>query len=196
MPQFDPELITVMKKVLEDTMMRVPSEYSNPAAKAYFAEYILKAAAQGKTGYDALIVAAADQIEVFIFVQLGPRLDTDIAHLANARSTPDVLKKSVKQNLADARCPLSVAKSGLLRPAQLVSVAALPRTTTGRRRAATASGPAAVPWLAAMDAPAQASEPRSAAAEPPLSWAAGSARKPCCVRKAWRSGASFAPGSP
>ena len=66
MPQFDPELITVMKKVLEDTMMRVPSEYSNPAAKAYFAEYILKAAAQGKTSYDALIVAAADQIEVFV----------------------------------------------------------------------------------------------------------------------------------
>ena len=66
MPQFDPELITVMKKVLEDTMTRVPLEYSNPAAKAYFAEYILKAAAQGKTSYDALIVAAADQIEIFV----------------------------------------------------------------------------------------------------------------------------------
>ncbi len=66
MPQFDPELITVMKKVLEDTMARVPLEYSNPAAKAYFAEFILKAAAQGKTSYDALIVAAADQIEIFV----------------------------------------------------------------------------------------------------------------------------------
>ena len=37
MPQFDPELIEVMKKVLEDIMTRVPSEHSTPAAKAYFA---------------------------------------------------------------------------------------------------------------------------------------------------------------
>src|SRR6476659_9014770 len=66
MPQFDPELIEVMKKVLEDIMTRVPSEHSTPAAKAYFAECILKAAAQGKTNYDALIIAAADQIEVFV----------------------------------------------------------------------------------------------------------------------------------
>ena len=49
MPQFDPALIEVMKKVLEDTMTRVPSEHSTPAAKAYFAEFILKAAAQGQT---------------------------------------------------------------------------------------------------------------------------------------------------
>ena len=59
MPQFDPALIEVMKKVLEDTMTRVPLEHSTPAAKAYFAEFILKAAAQGQTSYDALIVAAA-----------------------------------------------------------------------------------------------------------------------------------------
>ncbi len=66
MPQFDPELIEVMKKVLEDIMTRVPLEHSTPAAKAYFAECILKAAAQGQTNYDALIVAAASQIEVFV----------------------------------------------------------------------------------------------------------------------------------
>ena len=66
MPQFDPALIELMKKVLEDTMTRVPFEHSTPAAKAYFAEFILKAAAQGHTSYDALIVAAADQIEVFV----------------------------------------------------------------------------------------------------------------------------------
>ena len=47
MPQFDPELIEIMKKVLEDIMTRVPSEHSTPAAKAYLAEFILKAAAQG-----------------------------------------------------------------------------------------------------------------------------------------------------
>jgi hypothetical protein len=66
MPQFDPALIEIMKRVLEDTMTRVPSQHSTPAAKAYFAECILKAAAQGKTSYDALIVAAADQIEAFV----------------------------------------------------------------------------------------------------------------------------------
>jgi len=66
MPQFDPELIEVLKKVLEDIMTRVPSEHSTPAAKAYFAEFILKAAAQGQTSYDALLAAAAEQIEVFV----------------------------------------------------------------------------------------------------------------------------------
>jgi hypothetical protein len=66
MPQFDPALIEIMKRVLEDTMTSVPSQHSTPAAKAYFAECILKAAAQGKTSYDALLVAAADQIEVFV----------------------------------------------------------------------------------------------------------------------------------
>jgi hypothetical protein len=66
MPQFDPELIKVMKEVLEDTMARVPLEHSTPAAKAYFAEFILKAAAQGQTSYDALIAAATNQIELFV----------------------------------------------------------------------------------------------------------------------------------
>ena len=66
MPQFDPELIEVLKNVLEDIMTRVPSEHSTPAAKAYFAEFILKAAAQGQTSYDALLAAAAEQIEVFV----------------------------------------------------------------------------------------------------------------------------------
>ena len=66
MPQFDPELIEVLKKVLEDIMTRVPSEHSTPAAKAFFAEFILKAAAQGQTSYDALLAAAAEQIEVFV----------------------------------------------------------------------------------------------------------------------------------
>jgi hypothetical protein len=47
-------------------MTRVPLEHSTPAAKAYFAEFILKAAAGGQTNYDALIVAAASQIEMFV----------------------------------------------------------------------------------------------------------------------------------
>jgi len=66
MPQFDPQLVQVMKRVLEDVMARVPLEHSTPAAKAYLAEFILKAAAQGHTNYDALIAAASDQIQVIL----------------------------------------------------------------------------------------------------------------------------------
>ena len=66
MPQFDPALIQVMKSALEDIMTRVPLENSTPAAKAYLAECILKAAAQGQTNYDALVAATADQIQVVV----------------------------------------------------------------------------------------------------------------------------------
>jgi hypothetical protein len=38
-------------------------EYSTPATKAYLAECILKAAAQGHTTYNELVTAAADQIQ-------------------------------------------------------------------------------------------------------------------------------------
>jgi hypothetical protein len=62
MPQFDPQLIQLMKRALEDIMSRVPLEHSTPAAKAYLAECILKAAAQGQTSYDALMAAAGDQV--------------------------------------------------------------------------------------------------------------------------------------
>lgn len=66
MPQFDPQLIQVMKGVLEDIMTRVPLEHSTPAAKAYLAECILKAAAQGHTNYDALVAVVADQIQPIV----------------------------------------------------------------------------------------------------------------------------------
>jgi hypothetical protein len=66
MPQFEPELILVMKRALEDVMTRVPLEYSTPAAKAYVAECILKAAAQGHTNYDAFVARASDQMQVIM----------------------------------------------------------------------------------------------------------------------------------
>jgi hypothetical protein len=66
MPQFDPRLISLMKNALEDVMTRVPMEYSTPATKAYLAECILKAAAQGHTTYNELVAAAADQIQVIL----------------------------------------------------------------------------------------------------------------------------------
>ena len=66
MPQFNPELIQVMRSVLEDAMTRVPLEISGTTTKAYLAEAILKAAAQGHTSYNELIAAATDQIQVIL----------------------------------------------------------------------------------------------------------------------------------
>jgi len=62
MPQFDPELIQVMRKVLEDVMTQVPLEISGATAKAHLAEAILRAAAHGHTSYSDLCAAATDQI--------------------------------------------------------------------------------------------------------------------------------------
>ena len=58
------ELIQVMRAALEEVMQRVPVEYSTQATKAYLAECILKAAAQGQTSFDALMAAAADHIPI------------------------------------------------------------------------------------------------------------------------------------
>ena len=63
MPSFNPELVQLMRNALEEVMTRVPLEYSTPASKAYLAECILKAAAQGQTSYDGFLAAAADQIQ-------------------------------------------------------------------------------------------------------------------------------------
>jgi hypothetical protein len=68
MPAFDPKLVHVMKNALEEVMMKVPPEYATPETKAYLAERILKAAAQGQTSYDELVRAAADQIAVILSV--------------------------------------------------------------------------------------------------------------------------------
>ncbi len=66
MPQFDPQLASLMKRVLEDVMTKVPVEYSTTATKAYLAECILKAAAQGHTTYNELVAAASAQIDVIV----------------------------------------------------------------------------------------------------------------------------------
>jgi hypothetical protein len=66
MPQFDAELIHVMRSALDDVMTRVPLEYSTVEVKARLAEYILQVAAQGHTNYDALVTAAADQINMIL----------------------------------------------------------------------------------------------------------------------------------
>ena len=66
MPQFDPELVQLMRSVLEDVMTRVPSEITGTTTKAYLGEAILKAAAQGHTSYNELLAAATDQIQVIV----------------------------------------------------------------------------------------------------------------------------------
>ncbi|MGB6283701.1 MAG: hypothetical protein WBG18_04675 [Xanthobacteraceae bacterium] len=68
MPQFDPKLIQVMRSVLDDVMTSVPLEISGTTAKAYLAEAILKAAAQGHTSYNELMAAATDQIQIILSI--------------------------------------------------------------------------------------------------------------------------------
>ena len=68
MSQFDPELIQLMRSVLDDVMSSVPLEISGTTAKAYLAEAILKAAAQGHTSYAELMAAATDQIQTVLSI--------------------------------------------------------------------------------------------------------------------------------
>lgn len=62
MPQFDPGVVQVMKRTLEEAMTRVPSEHSTIEVKAYLAEFILKTAAQGQTSYDGLVTVTSNAI--------------------------------------------------------------------------------------------------------------------------------------
>jgi hypothetical protein len=62
----DAQLIDTMRSALEEVMRKVPLEYSTSSTKAYLAECILKAAAQGHTTFDELVAAAADQIQAAV----------------------------------------------------------------------------------------------------------------------------------
>ena len=64
--QFTPQLIRDMRTALDDVMRQVPAEYTTAAVKVYLAECILRAAAQGHTHYNELVMAAADQIQTAI----------------------------------------------------------------------------------------------------------------------------------
>lgn len=70
MIKFDLQLVHVMRSALEEVMTRVPVEFSTPATKAYIAEYILKAAAQGQSGYDGFVASATDQIQEIMHMVL------------------------------------------------------------------------------------------------------------------------------
>jgi hypothetical protein len=63
MPNYSPELIHTMRTALDEVMTKIPAEQATPGIKAYMAEFILKAAAEGQTTYDGLLAAASGQIQ-------------------------------------------------------------------------------------------------------------------------------------
>ena len=66
MPSYSPELIQIMRAVLDEVMTKIPSEQATPGIKAALAECILKAAANGQTSYDTLTAAASEQIQTIL----------------------------------------------------------------------------------------------------------------------------------
>jgi hypothetical protein len=66
MPSYNPELIQTMRAALDDVMTKIPGDQVTPAIKAHMAEFILKAAAEGQTSYDALLAAASNQIHFIV----------------------------------------------------------------------------------------------------------------------------------
>jgi hypothetical protein len=89
MTQFAPRLICLMKMALEDVMSGVPSEYSTPEMKAYLAECILKAAAEGHTSYNELVAAAADHIRRTFSQQARLHLRRPLEWYVNAAESPE-----------------------------------------------------------------------------------------------------------
>jgi hypothetical protein len=66
MPVFNPELIILMRTVLDDVMSQAPPVVSNATTKTLLAESILKAAAQGQTSYNELFAVATNQIQAIV----------------------------------------------------------------------------------------------------------------------------------
>jgi hypothetical protein len=66
MPTFSPALITIMRGVLEEAMTKVPAEQATTVMKAYLAEFILKAAAEGVTSYEGLMIAVINQLPTIL----------------------------------------------------------------------------------------------------------------------------------
>ncbi len=66
MPYYGPELIQTMRAVLDEVMTNIPVEQVTPAIKAHMAEFILKTAAEGQTGYEGLLASASGQIQTIL----------------------------------------------------------------------------------------------------------------------------------
>ena len=63
MPQFNSQMVRVMRTALDDVMKKVPSRYATLTTKIYLAECILKAAAQGETSYGGFVDTATNHIQ-------------------------------------------------------------------------------------------------------------------------------------
>jgi hypothetical protein len=68
MPNYSAELIPTMRLALEEVMTQIPLNQATTGIKAYMAEFILKAAAEGETSYDGLIAKASSQIKTILAV--------------------------------------------------------------------------------------------------------------------------------
>jgi hypothetical protein len=68
MPNFGPELTAVMRTALDDVMTHVPVGQATSAIKVRLAEFILSAAGDGQTNYDALFFAAFSQIPTVLLM--------------------------------------------------------------------------------------------------------------------------------
>src|SRR5262249_30348531 len=66
MASYGPELIQIMRAVLDEVMTKIPVEQVTPGVKAHMAEVILKAAAAGQTSYDGLLASASNQIQTIL----------------------------------------------------------------------------------------------------------------------------------
>src|SRR6516225_9546695 len=66
MASYGPELIQIMRAVLDEVMTKIPVEQVTPGVKAHMAALILKAAAAGQTSYDGLLASASDQIQTIL----------------------------------------------------------------------------------------------------------------------------------
>jgi hypothetical protein len=66
MPTFSPALITIMRAVLEEAMTTVPAEQATTVTKAYLAEFILRAAAEGLTSYEGLMAAVVNRLPTIL----------------------------------------------------------------------------------------------------------------------------------
>jgi hypothetical protein len=71
MPSYSPEVIHCMRAALNEVMTKIPVDQATQEVKAYMAEIILKAAAEGQTNYEVLLAAASQQIRA-VLSQLMP----------------------------------------------------------------------------------------------------------------------------
>ncbi len=66
MADYSPELIQIMRTALDDVMTKIPLDQATIEIKVRMAEFILKAAAEGQTSYDALVNSASDHIQTIL----------------------------------------------------------------------------------------------------------------------------------